>query len=171
MSTLTKHQRRLVLLVVLVLVLVSAPSIINMLSSPRPLTASVQSPATETSRSVDMRTTEIKQDKPEQEIPEQVESTVQPDNSTESSDVVVTEQTLAEVQPGQESYSQSLEYARDFIAGNWVVVDCERRIVLQCPHKLIAAKPSSDLASDNGNKVWRGHCRDVSINFGSFCRN
>ena len=180
MNSLTKHQRRLVLLVVLVMVLISVPAIIMMVSSSRPLPAVVQPPPTEaspapTSRSIDIVPNEPKQEKPEQEEPkqessaqenqQQVERTFQSDNSAATETVATAEQLE------QEGSATVVEHARVFVAGNWVVVDCERRVVLQCPHKLIDPEPSPGLSPRGGEKVWQGHCRDVSIKLDSFCRN
>ena len=170
MDTLTKHQRRLVLLVVLVLVLVSAPAIIMTMSSSRSVPVRAPSSTTEVIPAIagSQPSATVQQDKQEQdnlalETQQQAEASLlseQPDNQTE---VAVTTEVL---EP-----EADVEHARGFVAGNWVVVDCERRIVLQCPHKLIAPKPSPNPNLSNSEKLWQGHCRDVSINFGSFCRN
>ena len=172
MNTLTKHQRRLVLLVVLVLVLISAPAIIMTVSSPRQVPAVAQLPATQvsqapTSRSIDIVTDEAK---PEQESPRedkraQVEPTSKLDNR------IVSETGVSEEQIAEEGNAPLGEHARGFVAGNWVVVDCEQRVVLQCPHKLIKPGLSPGLNPKGGGKAWQGHCRDVSIKFDSFCRN
>jgi len=57
--------------------------------------------------------------------------------------------------------------SRSFIAGNWVVVDCERRIVLQCPHRLI--NQGSSPRFGGSNEIFQSHCRDVNIKLDSFC--
>jgi len=177
MNTLTKHQRRLVLLVVLVLVLISAPAIIMTVSSSRQVPAVAQLPATEVSQAPTSRSIDIVPDeaKPEQENPEQDNSRedklaqVEP---TSKLDVrIVSETGVSEEQIAEDGNAPFGELARGFVAGNWVVVDCEQRVVLQCPHKLIKPEPSPGLNPKGGEKAWQGHCRDVSIKFDSFCRN
>ena len=58
---------------------------------------------------------------------------------------------------------------RSYIAGNWVVVDCGQRSVVQCPHRLLTTD-TSPRSSDKNNTPFRSHCRDVSIKLDSFCR-
>jgi len=56
---------------------------------------------------------------------------------------------------------------RNFIAGNWVVVDCAQRVVLQCPHRLVSKGTSPRSAEPNERLQF--YCRDISINLDSFC--
>jgi len=58
---------------------------------------------------------------------------------------------------------------RSFLAGNWVVVDCEQRVVVQCPHRLLSTGTSPRFG-EKTNMRFQSHCRDVSIKLDSFCR-
>jgi len=42
----------------------------------------------------------------------------------------------------------------------WVIVDCGKRKIIKCPHKLL------DNKNDN---LLQGKCRDVSVDTRSFC--
>jgi len=88
-------------------------------------------------------------------------STISSDNSIANS---------TEISPATKTTNRSnnTPLARAFIAGNWVVVDCGRRLVVQCPHRLIHTGTSPRFSETN--RVFQSHCRDVSINLDSFCR-
>lgn len=151
MSTLTRHQRHLVLLVMLVIILVSVPAIIVVMKLPFANSSSVAAPL-----SADRSPGVIA----EQEKPGKVEPVFTPKNHS-AYNVAVT---------GEKDDTSSSGDARGFVAGNWVVVDCEQRVVLQCPHKLIDSGTAPRSMAENSIHVLQGHCRDVSINVDSFCR-
>ena len=70
------------------------------------------------------------------------------------------------------STSQSLSYVpKSYLDGNWVVIDCQARIVLQCPHKLISSGQTPDFPASASSRIYKGHCRDLSIQIESFCPN
>jgi len=157
----TKHQRYLVLLAVLVVILVSAPItiVIMKLSSFDHSSESAQSalsddPAGSVIKSIDAQVKNL----------QQAEST-----SGSKSDSKVTSTNVGDQHKNNELH-QHAGYDRGFVAGNWVVVDCERRIVLQCPHQLIDKGTSPRFAENGSTKVLKGHCRDVSIKVDSFCK-
>ncbi len=163
MRTLTRHQRHLVLLIVLVIILVSVPAIIIVMKLSSSNVSLVAAPLTNDVASVPAdRSSGVTAG---QEEPEQVESVFMPENHF-AYDTVVTGK-----QPGEKDDDPSTEDARGFVAGNWVVVDCEQQVVLQCPHKLIDSGTSPRSITKNSIHVRRGHCRDVSIKIDSFCRN
>ena len=60
---------------------------------------------------------------------------------------------------------------RRLIAGDWVVVDCAQKIIAQCPHQLLVNGQTPDYIQQANVSVYRGRCRDVSIQIDSFCIN
>jgi len=55
------------------------------------------------------------------------------------------------------------------LPGEWVILDCKERVVLHCPHTIPASGQTPEYPATQTSAVYRGRCRDVSIQITSFC--
>ena len=54
------------------------------------------------------------------------------------------------------------------ITSSWVIVDCNKKLILKCPHGLVL-KGTTPIGQNSKRTYLHGRCRDVSVDVGSFC--
>ena len=159
-GVMTKLQRSLALLVVLIIVLISVPATIVVMK----LASFDAAPSNNNSGLGDSAS------KPVIKPVDAQARDIQQAESTQPKLASVPAMTTTDSQADAKDVPVYRSYNRGFVAGNWVVVDCAKRVVLQCPHKLIDTGTSPRYSTKGSKQVLKGHCRDVSIKVDSFCK-
>ncbi len=153
MLVISRQQRRLLFLFLIAFTLLTVPAILVLIKSVPPDEVNAMDDAVEHNNATAV--------KPVNKVLS-TESNVLAANNNSGSTKYNNSQTT--IKPNA---TNSVPMQRAYIAGNWVVVDCGRRIVLQCPHKLVNKGTSPRFG--RANEVFKLHCRDVSIKLDSFC--
>ena len=60
-------------------------------------------------------------------------------------------------------------YHKNSSSNEWVVVDCQNRKILKCPHALIETQTTPLIYEEGTNSFLYGKCRDVTVDTRSFC--